>query len=384
VLRQAGFRAAALVVALIVAACGSDVPDETSAPDYWPTEEWRIAMPADRGFDSAAFQQTTTQLAIELPFLDSLVVVRDGYLIYEGYFNGYDAGKIHNVASVTKSWTSAAVGIAQDRHDAVRLDATLATLLPEHFAGEQRQDKAKITLRHLLEMRSGIDFREDALNSGEYGSPEELAARDLTALALEFPVAHKPGEAWNYSTLDTQLLSAATQRALGKPLEAFVRESLFEPMGIRDYHWFADGAGTTVGGQDLSLTPRDMAKLGLLYLNGGEWDGTQLVPSRWVETSTAPQGREARYREKTEVIQWYGHHWWTWGPDWYGGYAAFQAKGYAGQQILVLPELNLVVVTTANTHVAPEAAAAQEEAIYHFLRDRILPTVREAEGAESR
>jgi CubicO group peptidase (beta-lactamase class C family) len=301
--------------------------------------------------------------------------------VYESYFNGYDADMLHDIASVTKSWTSALVGIAQAQGALTDLDAALPTLLPDYFVDDLYADKREITLRDLLMMRSGIEYDEYLLDSGDYGSPEDLLNSDLTTLALAFPVAYPSGEAWNYSTLDTQLISAIVQHAVGQPLSEFIVPNLFEPMGIEAFEWLTI-LGTTVGGQNLSMTPRDMAKLGLLYMHNGLWDGEQIVPSEWVEQSLTPQNTEAFYppTDQNEIIEWYAYQWWTWKPDWNYGYRSFQAKGYAGQQVYVFPELNLIIVTTANLDdVDPDTAGQQEAGIGQIVTEIIFPALTDVE-----
>ncbi|MEI2689070.1 MAG: serine hydrolase [Anaerolineae bacterium] len=158
-----------IVGALLLAACSSAAPTQTSAPasppparDYWPTDGWRSDAPANRGLDEAALAGLRSQIEQELPFLDSLLIVKDGYLVYEEYFNGYDADRLHQVASVTKSFTSALVGMAQAEGVIPDLDATLGGELREHFGNALQRDQRNISLRHLLQMRSGLAFDEGA------------------------------------------------------------------------------------------------------------------------------------------------------------------------------------------------------------------------------
>lgn len=365
-------------VILLVVSCAPQ--PSLQPPDYWSTEGWRSDSPEKHGFDGEKLAEMAANIPEELPFLDSLIIIRHGYIAHESYYNGYDADKIHDIASVTKSWTSALVGVAREQGKIANLDEPLSALLPNRFTGEEYADKRGITLRQLLMMRSGIDFSEDVLNSGGYGGPELLES-DLTAMALDFPMAHPPGETWNYSTLDTQLISDVMQNATGESLESFAASNLFEPMGIEKYDWWEDGMGTSLGGQNLSMTPRDMAKLGFLYLHKGNWDGEQLVPADWVELSLTPQG-EAYYppTEKTEKIEWYGYLWWTWNPDWFYGYRAFEARGYGGQWVTVFPELDMMFVTTANLNVLPgEAELNQYKAIAALYHDSIFPALMDVE-----
>ena len=233
-------------------------------------------------------------------------------------------------------------------------------------------------------MRSGIDFDDEKMLSGAYGGDELLEA-DVTEFALEFPMAHEPGTAWNYSTLDSQLLSAIFTRATGESMTDFADKHLFQPLGIKNYSWQQDSNGITIGGGGLYLRPKDMAKLGFLFLHQGQWDGEQIISTDWVEQSLTPQNTDAYYSptDQTELIEWYGLHWWTWKGDWFYGYPAFNAKGFAGQEVLVLPELDLIIVTTANADgLLPEVGGKQEEEIAKFIHDSILPTLEEIEANE--
>lgn len=298
------------VIIFLAVACTAQPASNVQTPDYFPTDGQQTDTPENHGFDKEKLEKIATTIPEELPFLDSLIIIRNGYIVYESYYNGYDANKIHDIASVTKSWTSALVGVAQAQGKITNLNESLPTLLPNYFTENKYADKRDVTLRQLLMMRSGIDFSEDVLNSDGYGG-EELMESDVTAFGLGFPMAYQPGETWNYSTLDTQLISAIIQHATGESLESFAASNLFEPMGIKEYDWLEDGVGTTIGGQNLSMTPRDMAKLGFLYLHNGNWDGEQLVPANWIELSLTPQG-DAYYppTEKNEKIEWYGYLWW--------------------------------------------------------------------------
>ena len=241
----------------LLAACGGGQPATPAVPaspapvrDYWPTDGWRSDAPANRGLDEAALAGLRAQIEQELPFLDSLLIVKDGYLVYEEYFNGYDADRLHPVHSVTKSVMSALFGIAQADGSIPELDAKLGDALPDYFTGNQHDDKKDITLRHLLQMRSGIQFDEGAHN-------DELAARgadaaqfflgqDLTEYALDYPVAHTPGEAWNYSSLDSQLLSAAFSGLTGQSLADYAAERLFAAIGVGESVWSNDTKGSAL------------------------------------------------------------------------------------------------------------------------------------------
>jgi CubicO group peptidase (beta-lactamase class C family) len=381
-----------VIVCALLAACSGAQPTPTSAPaspppvrDYWPTDGWRSDAPANRGLDEAALAGLRSQIEQELPFLDSLLIVKDGYLVYEEYFNGYDADRLHQLASVTKSFTSALVGMAQAEGIITDLDATLGGELLEHFGDLLRRDQRNISLRHLLQMRSGLAFDEEALyedtssrliTEGYDAATAAFTQRDLTRFALEHDMAHRPGEAWSYSTIDSQLLAAAFGALTGQSLEDFASRRLFPALGIDDWNWPADANGVSLGGVGLELTPRDMAKLGLLYLNRGMWDGQELLRPDWVRLSTTPQGSGVNaWSGQTLPIEWYGMQWWTWKPELFGGQRAIAAQGYGGQHVILLPDHDMIVVTTAEPAVAPDVAEAHDNQVYDLVKYSILPAV---------
>lgn len=353
--------------------------------DYWPTEGWRSDASGNHGLDEAKLAGIRAQIKQELPFLDSLLIVKDGYLVFEEYFNGYDADGLHHVASVTKSFTSALVGMAQAEGIIPDLDVTLGGELREHFAGMLQRDQRNISLRHLLQMRSGLAFDEEALyeeaaalwaTQGYDAALATYTSRDLTGFALGHTMAHRPGQAWSYSTVDSQLLSVAFRALTGQSLEAYASERLFPVLGITDWRWLADVGGVSVGGMGLELTPRDMAKLGFLYLNRGTWDGQELLPPDWVRLTTAPQGSGVNaWSGQTVPIEWYGMQWWTWKPELFAGQRAIAAQGYGGQHVILLPALDMIVVSTANPAVAPDVAEDQGNRIYSLVKYDILPAV---------
>ncbi len=380
------------VCVLLLTACTGAQPTPTAAPasppparDYWPTDGWRSDAPANRGLDETALAGLRSQIEQELPFLDSLLIVKDGYLVYEEYFNGYDADRLHQLASVTKSFTSALVGMAQAEGAIPDLDATLGGELREHFGNALQRDQRNISLRHLLQMRSGLAFDEGAFyekasarvaTQGYSATLASYTQQDLTSLGLGLPMDYRPGEAWSYSTMDSQLLSAAFSALTGQSLEDYASQRLFPALGIDDWNWPADASGVSLGGMGLELTPRDMAKFGFLYLNRGTWDDQELLRPDWVRLSTTPQssGVDAGSGQ-TVPIEWYGMQWWTWKPELFGGQRAIAAQGYGGQHVILLPDHDMIVVTTAEPAVAPDASEAHDNQVYDLVKYSILPAV---------
>jgi CubicO group peptidase (beta-lactamase class C family) len=382
-LKQNGRRAlttstALVVIALCSVACFAPVtpPAPPKPRADWPTAGWQIAPASEHGLDEAKLTALKPEITAQLPFLNSLLIVRDGRLVYEAYFNGYDAASLHDLRSVTKSVTSILAGIAQDRGELAGPDVTLAQLAPALFTSKQHADKQKLTLRQLLMMRSGVQWDDATIELLTAAQAAAFLQQDIVQYALAQPMAHKPGAAWNYSTLDTQLASAALEGATGRSLKDYAAERLFAPLGINRFDWQTDSAGHTVGGGGLRLTARDIAKLGYLYLGGGAWDGRQLVQPDWVRLTTTPQASGVYSATgQTMPIEWYGMGWWTWKPEVFGGQRAIAAQGYAGQRVILLPDPDMIVVTTTDSAVPPEKAHAQDDRVYDLVKYSVLPAV---------
>lgn len=362
------------------------------ARDYWPTEDWREADPAEAGLDAAILAEVSGVIERELPFLNGLLIVKDGNLIHEAYFNDYGPADLYTLNSVTKSVVSALYGMAIADGSIPGLDTTLAEALPAYFDDGGYSDLAVITLGDLLRMRSGLEWDEGKLEQDlstvvmEGGTDAGIAffsQLDIADYVLRSGMAYPPGEAWSYSSGDTNLLSAAFSAMAGRSLADYAAETLFPALGITDWDWIEDANGVSIGGIGLQLTPRDMAKFGYLYLNRGAWDGHQLIPAEWVYASTYPQSVGLfTGNSQTMPIEWYGMQWWNWKPDVFSGHRAIAAQGYAGQSVTLIPDLDLIVVTTADTLVPPDVAEQQLALIYDLIKFNILPAAGSPEMAD--
>ncbi len=294
--------------------------------------------------------------------------MRDGTLVYERYTPGSVPDALRNVKSMTKSVLGTLVGIALQTGDLESINTPLAYLLPEPFVTLSDRVKRTITVRHLLAMRSGLDW-------AEYGASalQMTASPDWVQFVLERPLAHPPGEVFNYSTGDTQLLAAVLQRVTGMTLLDFADLYLFGPLGITRRAWPADPQGVTIGGAELALTPRDMAKFGYLVLNGGQWQGDRIVAVNWLEESTRMMTLfEPSSPDDCDLLG-YGYLWWL-RPQ--GDYESAIAVGYGGQFVYVIPDLDLVVVMTGRLKSAPDTFRDNRMLCrFNLVEDYIVPSV---------
>lgn len=298
--------------------------------------------------------------------LHGVLVEQGGQLRVESYFDGwdqpggslfprpasFDATSLHDVRSVTKSVVGLLVGIALERGLVESIERPVLDFFPEH-ADLRSPERLAIRVKHLLSMTAGLEWDE----SGSYLRPGNSETRmrfasDPIRFVLERPVLVPAGERFEYCGGATALLGEVLARRSGKPLERFAEEALFEPMAIARYEWRRqDGKVTPFGG--LRLVPRDLVRLGRLLLDGGRFDGRQVVPAEWIEESFAPRISATAGRR-------YGYQWWLGrseaGGRWHDWVAAW---GNGGQRLFLVPALDLVVVITAgqynqpNQHVAP-------------------------------
>jgi CubicO group peptidase (beta-lactamase class C family) len=258
----------------------------------------------------------------------SVLIVRNGYLVIEAYFYPHRQSTVRGILSCSKSFLSALVGIAIEEGYIESLDQKVLDFFPDRTIANDDSRKQAMTLEHLLTMRCGLDWPESSVSYSSSGNilRQMFDSGDWVQFVLDRPMAAEPGTTFNYSTGASHLLSAVLEKATGMRLGIFARTYLFEPLAISSARWSSGPEGVGFGGGGLHIRSRDMAKFGYLYLEGGVWNGQQVVPADWVEASVAGP--------------YYGYQWWRLGN---GGYAAL---GYKGQRIVVLPNLEMVVVIT--------------------------------------
>lgn len=347
---------------------------------------WTTASPDSVGMDGAQLCGIAARLGQRATAVHSVVVARRGKLVFEQYFPGYDqpwglpggqqeftATTKHDMRSASKSVVSLLVGIVIDRKLIAGVDDPVLKFFPDHHAMMQPGWEA-ITLRHLLTMSSGMTWDEArAWTDPNNDEPHLGFEADPIGYVLSRPVAAPPDVLWTYNGGGTDLLGNILERVSGKPLETFAREALFQPLGITDVEWKAyPKNGKISAAAGLRLRPRDAAKLGQLVLDRGQWNGRQIVPAEWIAQSTTPRFQAVGYFGGTLF---YGYQWWMGrslsdGKEvkWVGAF------GWGGQRIIVVPDLDLVMMTTAAQYGQPKEGLAAMD----ILANIIIPAVRDA------
>lgn len=329
-----GARLSACALALVAASGCSQAPAPRPAvPEHWPTTGWALASPESQGIDSGALLDLLAFAAREDLGVHNILIVRHGYLVFDAVFFPYDGETPHDIASVTKSVTTTLLGAAIQEGLLDDLDRPIAALLQRDMASLDRA-RRKITLEHLASMRSGLAC------GNAPGEPELMAmmqSPDWVGFTLDLPVSDPPGRRFAYCSPGMHLLSAAIAELTSGSEAQFAARALFAPMGIVPGDWPRDRTGLNHGWADLRLRPHDMAKLGLLMLHDGVWNGQRLLPRGWVARATRSLGPAGAGGDG------YGLGWWVSSGELAG---AFEGRGRGGQRILVWPALDLIVVTT--------------------------------------
>ncbi|MEM1272099.1 MAG: serine hydrolase [Bacteroidota bacterium] len=299
----------------------------------------------------------------------SMLVVRSGRLVFERYYNGFGPDNPHDLRSATKSITSLLTGVAIDRGAVAGVDAPLMDYLGVQYPNVR--DKDDIQLGHLLTMSSGLDC--DDGDTSTRGQEDRMYQKDdWVAYFLSLKRPYAPGDTTRYCTGGVVALGEAIAQGAGQDFAEFADDALFSRLGIQNYRWarFDNNRKVDTGGH-LLLTPRGMAKIGMLVLNEGRWRTEQIVSAEWIERSTQP---------RTAINgQPYGYLWWRntlryGGPD---GVAVdvLSARGNGGQVIFVVPEYDLVAVFTAGYYNSPDT-----QVVYSIFYNAVLTAVPELQA----
>lgn len=336
-----------------------------------PAWEWPVSPPEEQGLDSKklADLEGLIRKGELCPRLHALLIVRHGYLVVEEYFNGWQRDGLHTLQSVSKSFTSALVGIALARGEFKSVDEKILDFFPDDKEiAHMDERKASIRLKDILTMRTGTDYHEQGADS-----PHEQLNRLLKGwdkFYLDRPMLKPPGSQFRYDSGGVILLSAMLKKRTGMHAHEYADRFLFGPLGIEKKFWLRNLEGHTHTGGGLALAARDTAKFGLLYLKKGRWGNEQVVPEDWVRESFQTH---VDLTVEGQPPSGYGYLWWILAPDPRGktGQDIYAARGRFGQFIFIVLEYDMVVVM--NSMARPEI---DKDNFMSLFYDQILPAVR--------
>ena len=327
-----------VLVMLLLAACVAE-GDLKLAYNRTPVDlgdDWTIASPESQNIDIAAIEFAYERFFSKDEYRNaiSLLIIRNNFLVAEGYARDMgDRTRYEAVQSISKSISALLTGIAIDEALITSLDLTINDIYPDKLM--RHVDKQNISLRHLLTMSSGIEFDNDnfhveLVNKG---------STDTIDYILNKPFYNSPGVEFYYRDADPHLLSYALQRLSGQSLAAYARTRLFQPLNISNYDWIKDSNNINYGAYGVYLTPRDLAKIGQLMLQNGQWNSVQVVSASWINDSVTKQIENS---SATTANYDYGFYWWLI-PE----LNAYTAWGHGGNFVTVMPDKQLVVVLTS-------------------------------------
>ncbi|MHA2309008.1 MAG: serine hydrolase domain-containing protein, partial [Candidatus Heimdallarchaeaceae archaeon] len=305
--------------------------------DYWPTNGWLTSSLREANLNQSRIDDMFEYIEGNNFDIDSILVIKEGNLTIEEYFTeDYTKTDLHSVFSVTKSVSSALIGIAIEEGYIESVDQKILDFFQDVNV-LNKTNKENITIEHLLTHTSGVYWREDQL---PYSSPDNsfnlmTDSPNWVEFLLNLSMENEPGTVRNYNSGDSHLLSAILTNATGTSTYLYAKEHLFDPLGIENLIWSQDPQGICFGGSGLRLRPRSMAKFGYLYLNNGTWDQEQLISKEWVLNST---------KAHVVIDDWrsYGYQWYV-----YPQVNSYVALGYQQQIIWINPEYDLVIVFTS-------------------------------------
>jgi CubicO group peptidase (beta-lactamase class C family) len=323
-----------LFVVLAWLCCG--VTFAQGVEPIWPTQGWQTSIPEEQGMDSA----TLAGLVAfgKMRSFDSVLLVRHGRIVLETYYAPYSGDTPHAINSATKSVMGSLIGIALKDGLLDRLDRPVLDFFHDRPIENVDERKKAITIQHLLDMTSGIDWH-DPLTGRPETFFEMMHSPDWIGFTLDRPMSNAPGETFNYNTGNSQLLSAIITKLTGMNARDYAQARLFTPLGISNANWPRDPQGHATGGFGMAMLPRDMAKIGYLYLRNGAWEDKRILSPAWIDKVShavvdmkLPGAPDLRYSNSFWALP---------------SKQVYMAVGYHCQLIMVFHELDIVAVTTA-------------------------------------
>jgi CubicO group peptidase (beta-lactamase class C family) len=306
--------------------------------------------PESQGISSSAILAFVEEADKKIDHLHSLMLVRHGHVVAEGWWAPYDAGTRHELYSLSKSFTSTAVGLAI-ADGKLSLDDPVLKFFPEDAPAEPSNNLKAMRVRDLLCMSTGHQI-EPRLQASKESWVKTFLAQ---------PVPHKPGTHFLYNTAATYMQSAIVQKVTGQTVLDYLRPRLFEPLGIENPTWGTSPQGISLGGYGLSVRTEDIAKFGQLYLQHGEWQGRQLIPTTWVEMATSRQTSNGS-NPNSDWDQGYGYQFWR------SRHGAYRGDGAFGQFCIVMPKQDTVVAITSGV--------GNMQAVLNLVWDKLLPAMK--------
>jgi CubicO group peptidase (beta-lactamase class C family) len=339
-------------------------------------DDWKTSDLKAEGVDPKRINELMGNiLKGDIKNIHSILLVKNGKLIFEEYFYGIDRDTKHIMYSASKSITSILVGIAMDQKMIPNVDQKAYAFLPEYKGTKWVDQKYDITLKHVLTMSAGIDWEHEKYPHHDARNSTGAMTRsgDWIKFVLDRDMIERPGDRFNYSDGLTMLLGVIIKNSTDMYADEFAVKHLFSPLGISDYSWEKSPGGSVITAWGLSLKHRDIAKIGYLFLKNGRWNGKQIVSQKWVNESTKAHMTQAHMKD-VPIGSGFGYQWWCGKTNINNQvYELYYAAGMGGQYIFVCPSLNLVAVITSSTIGNPLGELRPQAMMTDYILPAILP-----------
>lgn len=339
-------------VPALTLACGLAISGAAALRVEDPRIKFLRTTPEAQGVSSPAILAFVDEAEQKIDALHSLMIVRHGQVVAEGWWSPYAANEPHMLFSLSKSFTSTAVGLAV-ADGKLKVDDLVLSFFPDEAPKEPSANLRAMRVRDLLTMSTG--HHEENIAKFPYTADESVVKA-----FLDRPVPHKPGTFFVYNTPTTYMLSAIVQKVTGQTVLDYLRPRLFEPLGIENPTWEASKQGISMGGFGLSVRTEDIARFGQLYLQKGQWQGKQLVPAAWVDAATARQMSNGS-SPNSDWEQGYGYQFWR------SRHGFYRGDGAHGQFCLILPQYDAVIAITSGTR--------DMASVMNLVWDRLVPAL---------
>ncbi|KKN50185.1 hypothetical protein LCGC14_0635310 [marine sediment metagenome] len=305
----------------------------TKKREYWPTNEWKLASPESVNIDSKKLYVLDNEIEVRLRGVNSFLIVKNGNIIHEKYYNGYNREQTNHMCSVTKTIISVLIGIAIEKKFITSVNQKILDFFPDFKPKNTDYLKSQLNIKHFLTMRTGLLWMTRGMGH-ELMFRRLLKQKNWVRSILNLPVDEKKYGQFQYSSAVSHLLSVIIAKSSNTSTKEFSEKHLFKPIGIsNNIPWMKDPQGFNIGGYGLKLKPRDLAKFGFLYLNQGLWEDKHIIPKEWIVESLQNYGDG------------YGYHVWI---TKIGRFDVFMGTGYGGQYLTCIPKLDLIIVITSN------------------------------------
>ena len=329
---------------------------------YWPTKDWKVSTAKDVGMNYLKLNEIDSYIrAKRCSRLYSVLVVKNGHIVLEKYYNGFNSSKKNVIMSIIKSIMSILIGIACDQGLIRSLDDRFSSYFPEYFKSDTDPVKRQITIQNILTMTSGL-YWVSGVHNNQPLARRIAMSKDWVESILNLPQKDKPGTQFQYKEIEFILLSALIAKISGMNAYEFAKKHLLDPLGVEsppwkinckniahNYVWIGDQAE-----DNLKLSARDLTKIGYLYLNNGQWEERTIVSREYIQASLLPN--------TSENFTSYGFMWWLENGN-------FKASGWGGQTVAVLPAYDLIVVIQGNHEVG------RGEGFDSLIDDIVIPAI---------